>query len=148
VSRRVFLFLAALGLPAVSPSASQISDNPSSAPAANWEMKVFTKEGFRSMILRGGEVRVAAANRYEVVDFNVTMFSGKADAQVESILLSPAATFFARENQASGEKSVRLIRDDVEITGEQWTYSHAQEKVTIQKNTRVVFHAALPDLIR
>jgi hypothetical protein len=70
---------------------------------------------------------------------------------VDSILLSPSATFIApnnREYRASGTKSVRLIRDDMEITGEQWTYVHALKKVTIQKNSRVVFHTPLPDLIQ
>ncbi|MEO7412740.1 MAG: hypothetical protein ABIZ81_05225, partial [Opitutaceae bacterium] len=122
--------------------------DPAAAPAQNWEMKIFSKEGFRSMILRGSEVRLAAANRYQVVDLSITIFSGKADARVDSILLSPAATFLARENRATGDKAVRLIRDDMEITGEQWTYVHAEQKVTIQKNSRVIFHAALPDLIR
>lgn len=137
-----FLLLAA------SPSPAQLGNSPAGAPAENWEMKIFTKEGFRSMILRGTEVRLAAANRYDVLDLSITIFSGRADAHVDSILLSPAASFLAKENRASGDKAVRLIRDDMEITGEQWTYLHAERKVTIRKNTRVVFHAALPDLLQ
>ncbi|HEX2852521.1 MAG TPA: hypothetical protein VHO24_04725 [Opitutaceae bacterium] len=128
----------------------------SGAPAENWEMKIFTKEGYRSMILRGTEVRVAGANRYDVVDLSITNFSGDQASRVDSILLSPAASFFAKENRAQGDKSVRLIRDDMEIAGEQWTFHHfpptatngAHQKVSIQRNTRVVFHAALPDLLR
>jgi hypothetical protein len=118
------------------------------APAQNWEMKVFTKEGFRSMVIRGTEVRMAGPNRYDVIDLNITRFSGLQDARVDSILLSPAASFFAKEQRASGEKSVRLIRDDMEITGEQWTCLYLERKVSIQKNNRVVFHAALPDLLQ
>jgi hypothetical protein len=126
------------------------------APAQNWEMKIFTPEGYRSMILRGTEVRVASANRFDVVDLNITTFAGGADSKVDTIVLSPAASFFAKENRANGNKSVRLIRDDMEIFGEQWTCllfpatqsTGAQYKVSIQKNNRVVFHAALPDLLR
>jgi hypothetical protein len=118
------------------------------APAENWEMKVFTREGYRSMILRGSEVRLGAANRYDVTDLNITIFSGRADAQVDSILLSPSARFLAKENRAHGDKSVRLIREDMEITGELWTYVHAEQKVTIQKNSRGVFHSPLPDLLQ
>jgi len=151
VKRRRFLWLLALALPVGSPSASDVSNNPSSAPAKNWEMSVFTKEGPRSMILRGSEARLGGSNRYDVTDISITIFSGKADAHVDSILLSPSATFVAgnnRDYRASGEKSVRLIREDMEITGEQWTYLHAERKVTIQKNSRVVFHTPLPDLIQ
>lgn len=118
------------------------------APAQNWEMKVFTKEGYRSMIVRGSEVRMAGTNRYDVVDLNITTFTAAQDARVDSILLSPSASFFAKEQRASGEKSVRLIRDDMEITGERWTCLYAERKVSIQQNSRVVFHAALPDILR
>lgn len=130
------------------PAGAQTGTNPAAAPAQNWETKIFTKEGFRSMILRGTEVRLAAANRYDVLDLSITIFSGRADAHVDSILLSPVASFFAKEDRANGDKAVRLIRDDMEITGEQWTYLHAERKVTIRKNTRVVFHASLPDLLQ
>lgn len=118
------------------------------APAENWEMKIFTKEGYRSMILRGTEVRLGSVHRYDVVDLSITTFASGPASRVESILLSPAASFFSKDNRALGDKSVRLIRDDMEITGEQWTYLHAQRKVSIQKNTHVVFHAQLPDLLR
>ena len=142
--------LATLLLAAIlaSPLSAQSGGNPAAAPARNWEMGTFTKEGFRSMILRGSEVRLTAADRYDVVDLSITIFAGGANPRVDIVLLSPAATFLSRENRAMGNKAVRLIRDDMEITGEQWTYVHAEQKVTIQKNSRVVFHAALPDLIR
>lgn len=119
-------------------------------------MKVFTKEGYRSLVVRGTEARMAGLDRYDVTDLNITTFTVGPNSRVESILLSPAASFFARDNRASGEKSVRLIRDDMEITGEQWTFLHfpatatvqAHQKVSIQRNNRVVFHAALPDLLQ
>jgi hypothetical protein len=147
MSMRVFLplvLLAAGSVPAQPPGAGPTFG----APAQNWEMKIFTREGFRSMILRGTEARIGGENRYDVIDLNITTFSGTADARVESIFLSPSASFFTKETIARGDKSVRLIREDMEITGEQWTYFHAQQKVSIQKNNRVVFHAALPDLLR
>jgi hypothetical protein len=127
---------------------AQMPTGKEGAPAQNWEMKIFTKEGYRSMILRGTEVRLGTANRYDVIDLSITVFTGGADARIDSILLSPSANFFAKENRASGNQTMRLIRDDMEITGERWTYVHAQQKVTIQQNTRVVFHAKLPDLLR
>jgi hypothetical protein len=124
------------------------AEEPAGTPAENWEMKIFTKEGHRSMILRGSEVRVATANRYDVVDLNITIFAPGPAARVDNMLLSPAATFLLRDNLARGDKSVRFIREDMEVTGEKWTYIHAERKVTIQQNTRVIFNSALPDLIR
>ena len=84
------------------------------APAKNWILPLFTdKEGFRSMTLRGSEVRPVGNTRVDVTDLNITVFSGDAAARVDSLLLSPQASFYPKENRASGEKSVRFIRDDV-----------------------------------
>jgi hypothetical protein len=128
-------------------TAAQMPES-SGAPAKNWEMKLFTKEGPLSMILRGSEVTQRNANRYDFVNLNITTFSGKADRKVESVLLSPSASFFPKDNRAEGDESVRLIRDDMEITGTQWTYERTVNRVSIHKNNRVVFHAELPDLLR
>jgi hypothetical protein len=119
-----------------------------SAPAKNWVLPLFTKEGYRSMTLRGTEVRPVSSARIDVVDMNITVFTGGAAAKVESVLLSPAASFFPEEKIARGDGSVRLLRDDLEVTGEQWIYDHAAKKVSIERHARVTFAAQLPDLIK
>ncbi len=122
---------------------------PVAVPAKNWVLPLFTaKEGFRSMTLRGSEVRPVGTERVEVTDFSITVFSGDAAANVETMLLSPAASFFPKAKRAAGEKSVRLIRDDIEVTGEGWTYDHAGKKVSLARNVRVVFPAQLNDILK
>jgi hypothetical protein len=119
------------------------------APATNWVLPLFTdKEGFRSMTLRGSEVRPVGTKQIAVTDLSITVFSGDAAARVESILMSPAATFFPKENRASGEKTVRLIRDDIEVTGANWTYDHATQTVVIREKTRIVFREQLKDILK
>ena len=44
--------------------------------------------------------------------------------------------------------TVRVVRDDFEVSGEQWSYDHAAKTVTIGKNARNVIRATLPDIIR
>lgn len=118
------------------------------APAQNWVLPIFTdKEGFRSMTLRGTEVRPRDRN-IEVSDLSITVFSGDAAARVDSILLSPTAVFYPKENRASGDKAVRFIRDDFEVTGVGWTYDHAQRKVSLQSNVRVTFRLPLNDILK
>ena len=118
------------------------------APAVNWVLPIFTdKEGFRSMTLRGSEIR-PATNRIAVTDLSITIFSGDAAAQIDSMLLSPAALFLPKENRASGDKSVRFIRDDVEVTGVGWTYDHKARKVSLRQNVRVTFRAQLQDILK
>lgn len=123
-------------------------DSTIAPPARNWTLPLFTKEGYRQMTLRGDEVRPITSDRVDITGMNVTVFSGHADAKVDSVLLSPQATFLISEKVARGDKSVRLIRDDVEVTGEGWTYNYNEKKVLISRHAHVVFHSALPDMLK
>lgn len=117
-------------------------------PARNWTLPLFTKEGYRQITLKGDEVRPVSSDRIDIMGMNFTVFSGQADAKVDSVLLSPEATFMLDEKVAHGAKQVRLIRDDLEVTGEGWTYSYNEKKVLISKHAHVVFHSALPDMLK
>lgn len=129
--------------------ASQAAPPPAAVPAKNWVLPLFTaKEGFRSMTLRGSEVKPVGTARVEVVDLSITVFSGDAAANVETMLLSPAASFFPKEKRATGEKTVRLIRDDIELVGEGWAYDHEGKRVSLARNVRVVFRAQLNDILK
>ena len=117
-------------------------------PAKNWALPLFTPEGFRSMTLRGTEVFTVGPDRIDIVDMNIAVFSGDASARVDTVLLSPSASFFPRENRAAGDDGVRLIRDDIDVTGERWSYDYNQKKVSIQKNLRVAFRAQLSGILK
>lgn len=117
-------------------------------PARNWILPLFTKEGNRQMTIRGDEVHPISVDQIDISGMNVTVFSGGPDARVDSVLLSPEATFLLNEKIARGAKSVRLVRDDVEVSGEGWTYLYNEKKVLISKHAHVVFHTALPDMLK
>lgn len=126
-------------------------------PARGWAFPVFSdKEGYRLLRLTGSEARILDANRIEVAAFSAVVFSGDASERVDTILLSPQATFFPKENRAAGSSDVRLIlsgsaerkQDDVEVTGRGWTYDHASKKVSIAHDVRVTFHAQLNDILK
>lgn len=142
------LLLAGAALGAQAPAPAPAAPGVVSAPAYNWVLPIFSdKEGHRSMTLRGSEVRAAGRN-IVVTDLNITIFSGDAAAHVDSVLLSPTAVFLPKENRAMGDKTVRLIRDDVEVTGVGWTYDHAAKKVSLRQDVRVTFRAQLNDILK
>ena len=118
------------------------------APAKNWVLPLFSKEGHRSMTARGSEARLVDDNHFEVVDLNLTLFSGDEVAQVDTILLSPAATFLPDQKIAHGEKSVRFIGDDIEASGTRWVYRRAEKKISLDGNVRVIFRAELKNLLQ
>jgi len=117
-------------------------------PAKNWALPLFTKEGYRQMTLRGDEVRPVSSDQVDISGMTVTVFSGDARAKVDSFLSSPDATFLINEKIAKGPHSVRLVRDDVEVTGSEWTYLYNERKVLIARDAHVVFHAAMPDILK
>ena len=124
------------------------AETPVTAPAVNWVLPLFTdKEGYRSMTLRGSEVRPAGKS-VAVTDLSITIFSGDASAKVDSILLSPDAHFYPKEFRASGDKAVRFIRGEIEVTGFGWNYDHQTKKVSLQQKVRVTFSAQLNDILK
>jgi hypothetical protein len=112
-------------------------------------MHVFSDaEGYREMSVRGTKVDRAGPDALSVTDLSITVYSGDAAAHVDTMLLSPSASFFTKENRASGDKTVRLLRDDLEAFGTSWTYDQAQKKVSLAGRVRIVFHAELKDLLK
>lgn len=117
-------------------------------PASNWVLPLFTKEGYRQMTLRGAQVRSLSSDQIEIKGLDITVFTGSPDAKVDSVLLSPAATFQVSKKIAGGDQGVRVVREDLEVTGEVWSYDYNQKEVLISKRAHVVFSAALPDMLK
>jgi len=117
------------------------------APLNQFRLPTFNAEGHRSMLIESSEA-IVGPNQIELTNLNLTLFDGTARNAIETILLSPQATARTDEETISGEGPVRIIRDDVEITGIGWRYEHARRKVSIAKNTRIRFQSSLPDLLR
>ncbi|HUJ42919.1 MAG TPA: hypothetical protein VLW52_04850 [Opitutaceae bacterium] len=118
------------------------------APIINFSVPTFTKEGFRSWLLRGSEGLFVGEDQIAVTNLNLTVFTGDASDHVDAVFLSPTATAFLHEARVRGPGRVRLINDDLEATGEDWSYDHRQKKVSIRKSVHVVFHAELKDVLR
>jgi|SRR6266542_3160269 len=118
------------------------------SPALNWVLPLFTKEGFRSMTARGSEARVTGDHQFEVIDMNLTLFSGDPTMRVENIILSPAATFLSQEQIARGDKFVRFIGDDIEATGKRWIYLQKEKKISLDGEVRVTLGAELKNLLK
>jgi hypothetical protein len=115
----------------------------------------FSKEGYRTMTVRGAEARYNG-NQVDVVGLNATTFSGDAANTVDGVLLSPTAVFLPKERVMHGAQSVRFIsfnpRDsseaEIEASGTRWAYHHANRRILLDGDVRVVFRAELKDLLK
>ncbi len=119
-----------------------------SAPVTEPTVSTFTKDGYRSWLLRGSKCHFVSQSQIDFTDLNLTVFAGDATNRVDSIFLSPAAVALVDQARVSGPGAVRVITDDFEATGEDWAYDHRQKKVSIRKNVRVVFHVQLQSILR
>lgn len=144
--------------PAPAPNAARTgAPRIETGPALGWTLPLFTdKEGYHLLTLRGDEARLLGPDRIEVKGFTAIVFSGDASEHVDTILLSPEATFYPQENRAAGPGPVRLLfsgrnpsdQDDIEVIGRGWTYDHRSKKVSIAHDARVTFHAQLNDILK
>lgn len=138
----LLFFAAALALPAQTP---QIS---APAPVKNFALPFFNEEGNRTLLVRGNEAILTDPRKPRFADMTVTMFARGTVNQVESVLLSKAATVDTTTRVIEGTDAVRFVRDDIEVTGEAWRYEHSARRIVIQRNARVVLRAELPLLIK
>jgi len=145
--RPCLLGLAALAA-AAAPVPTPTPNGPLAPPAHDWILPLFTREGYRELTAKGSEVQPLTADQLEVKMMTVTTFVGGANPKVDAVITSPTATFFIDEKTARGDHAVRLVRDDMTVDGEGWTYDYNQKTVLIFHHVHVVFHSALPDLLK
>lgn len=75
-------------------------------------------------------------------------FTGDARNRVETIILSPTAVADLETDIIAGPGRSGFIRDDLEIARHPWRYDHRGKKVSITRNSRVVFQAQMPDILK
>lgn len=137
--------LLAAALPAAPKPAAQLD---STAPVKNFRLPTFTDEGFRRTMLRAGEARLPDPTRIDLVEMELTLFTGRADEAIDSMLAAPAATFLPEKLFASGPETVRLERLDLTVTGADWSYDHPARRIVINRDAHVILRAPLGDILK
>jgi hypothetical protein len=125
-------------------AAPQVS---ATAPIKNFRLPVFTPEGFRHLMLRAGEA-LPTPTRIDVQEMELTLFTGRADERIDSMLAAPSALFLPEKQFVSGRESVRLERLDLTVTGTDWSYDHASRKILIQHDSHLIFRATLGNILK
>ena len=120
-------------------------------PVINFRLPLFNAEGFRVWMIRGSEGRYESADRIAVKELTLSVFSGKADEKVDTLILSPNALVNRPDSVVTGTSTIRVINDQLEASGIDWKYTQLGKKnfkVSIAKNVRVVFQAEFKDLLK
>lgn len=117
-------------------------------PIVNFRLPAFTPDGYRAWMARGSEARYAPGNRIDIKELTLSIFSGRADEKIDTIILSPEATVLPAESYVSGPTSIRVINDQLEASGTGWSYAQKDKKVSITKHVRVTFRAEFKDFLK
>lgn len=119
-----------------------------SAPIKEFRLPTFDKNGNRATFMRAGEALFVTPTQIDVKEMQFTLFTKDGTGAFDTVLLAPSASFLTDKQIVSGQESVRLIRENLEVTGEQWSYHHIEKRVLIGKNARVTFQDELKDIIK
>ncbi len=119
-----------------------------SAPIKEFRLPTFDKDGKRATFMRAGEALFVSTTQVDVKDMQFILFTKDGTDAFDTTLLAPSATFLTDKQIVSGKESVRVVRIDLEVTGEQWSYNHPAKRVLIGKNARVIFQDELKDIIK
>ncbi|HTJ77771.1 MAG TPA: hypothetical protein VL357_02140 [Rariglobus sp.] len=120
----------------------------SSAPIKNFRLPTFDKNGFRTSFMRADEATIVTNTQIDAKNMNLTLFTDDGSGRIDCILISPSATAYTDKQIVKGRESVRFMRDDVEVTGDHWTYFHQEKRVLIENNAHVTFRDELKDIIK
>jgi hypothetical protein len=137
--------LAGASLLVAAESTPQVRPN---APIKEFRLPSFDKDGQKSSFLRAAEALFVSPTQVEVKELQLTLFSKDGTGGFNTVLLAPNATFFTDQQVVRGQDLFRLIRLDVEVTGEQWSYHHLEKRVFIAKNARVIFQEELKAILK
>jgi hypothetical protein len=117
-------------------------------PVVNFRLPMFTADGYRAWLVRGSEASYAEGGRIQIKELTLSVFSGRADERVDTLLLSPDALVNPASSLVTGSSTIRVISDQFEASGSDWSYAHKDKKVSIAKNVRVTFHAEFKDFLK
>jgi hypothetical protein len=147
---RLFAVAAAWAALAAAGAENQAATLFGNTSVKDFETSTFSDEGYRKMTVKGTEARYVTSDQVSCVDMNIAVYSGDAATRLDSVILSPSASFFVHEHRAEGDGAVRLIdyNHNFEMTGEGWVYTYDQKKISLARNVKVIIHAKLPDLLK
>ena len=154
-SRASALFVLACALFAILPANAATQAIRATAPVKNFRLPLFDEQNRLSLHVTAAEAHIIDNTRIDITDIRLAQYEYPKDAdpalrlspQQTGTLTSATATVRIDQQVIGGPDTVTLLREDLEVSGKQWTYSHKDQKVILNDDAKVIFNAPLPDVL-
>lgn len=105
----------------------------------------YDKDGALKTLITGDSAKALSPTLFDIRNLKIEMFK---DGAVDTRVTAPQCRFDRRAMQAASEDSVRIVRGDLVITGEGFTWSGAPSSFRIERNAKVVLRNIRPETLR
>ena len=104
---------------------------------------MFGDNGYRTWELSGNEGRYISADKIEVTDMKLKIFSADAASRMEHLIASPKATLLITKNIAIGEGPILITSSTYKIEGKRWYWDGKTRSVVVSQKASVVFYEGI-----
>ncbi len=118
------------------------------APVVNFLLPMFGPNGYKAWDLRGQKGHYINPEQIEIECLTIKVYSGDAAMSLESVIESPTATVFIRENRACGDQTIVVSGANYSAIGKGWEWDATQRKILLKENVKVVFKEPLTSVIK
>ncbi|MDF9833157.1 lipopolysaccharide export system protein LptA [Ereboglobus sp. PH5-5] len=120
-------------------------------PVKNPRYPAFNDAGHRTSLISGEQATIINTRQIDIGRLEFIQYPGDGSARVVTRMTAPVASVFEFDSPApriEGKENVRLAHEDeLDVTGEDWAYDHARQKLTINKNARILYKAPLKNIL-
>ena len=132
------ILLMLVGSPGQAEDKAAKKSDPDRATIRNFALPEYNEQMELVSKIEGDEAEVGDHGDFLITNLRFQMFkNGKVDARVTS----PLCTYSKRRNEGWSKSSIRITREDLVVTGEDYKFSGKNERIHIRKNAKVVLRS-------
>lgn len=110
---------------------------------SRFSIPTYNADSYREWTLSGEEGIYKEDNRFEVTNMKLSIFSGDAEQNLDTVIQSSSAVFDLAGNRATSDAPIHISSANFEIHGEGWSWDGTQGRVVIEKSVTIRFSQKL-----
>ncbi len=117
-------------------------------PMEDFRVPQFNDEGYREWHLKATRGTYQNDNEVLIEGMSIRQFTGDETNEVVGTLETPKATYMIDSALIVGAGEILAKSDSFELTGSDWVYQANENRLTINKNAKVIIFAEIGDILK